>query len=241
MFKKLGYLFVLSLVLLGGKNIYAAPDLNSSKKIVRGDMTINVPAPNETEIKGKTAASRSHPDFHESVWIYEYAISISEDHDYDGYNTSLDLWLDLDTTFFEQSIMIDLFLVDELGHIELIYTSDAFNLFSNSENDGINIHIDLGQGYPESQYHLLMDIYDASSFTHITTYDHTQISDFRHLPLESYEFDSTSRYVITETSYDVSAGGTTGFSLLILLTLILRIRIGFLNKGESLFINSSKQ
>ena len=110
-----------TLLLLASMSLqaWAAP-----KEIKRDTQTKVTPLPRHHQ-------TAYHPDFS----FYDVQLSLSDDSDGDGYYTRFTLSVDADTQFERHNVYMRVYLSQDAGPWQYIYTTDTFTLYDDSSDD----------------------------------------------------------------------------------------------------------
>lgn len=145
------------------------------------------------------------------VWFYSVNLTLSEDHNNNGYYHRLDIRIDADTSDRYQQVYAEFSLLPSYGNERLFYTSSVFELFEQSNEDWLAIDTILERQYPRDEYLLIIRLFDAVNgdlLAEISGYDDASLD---YLPLEDFQRDAP---------YEES-GGSTGIAVLLGLCLLL--------------------
>jgi hypothetical protein len=166
-----------------------------------------------------------------NYWFHDVWLSLNTDYDYDGFASGFTLEFDIDS-FFNQTRVYAVVYLGTGNRFESLYTTQSFNLISDSSNDRVTLDFELATGYPTNDYNVLIEVFDANTHGLLTYVDDTNFAALYLVPLESQNYESTtSEFTVVERH-----GGAIGLPLIVgALVLLLwqrrcRKPVGFINR-----------
>jgi len=158
--------------------------------------------------------------------LFDAQVYLEVDDDFDGFYHNFSLTFDADVSYGSAPVYAELYLSYEGGPWNHYFTTDAFQINSNSPYDNYEVVTELTNGYPTGHYDLLIDLYDARWDELVSSYGALEDDSLLAIPLEESIYDIPTFY---DTSYDgygsYSYGaGSLPSGLIILLTGLIALR-----------------
>lgn len=185
-----------------------APEAASSTK-KSGKAHINAKAAQAKA--GPTKSIRSAPaqalsgraDF---FYIFDAGSALRIDRDQDGYHSEFQIRFDADSRVGDALVYARLYLrrVGDLDW-ELYHTTDDFWIYGESDDDDYFVTTTLDDGFPTSEYDILIDLYEVGVSGIVATIDANDDVDLLDLPLEEVGLDVP----IEISGYDIGNVSTT--------------------------------
>lgn len=154
-------------------------------------------------------------DHNHEFWIYEAWVEYRRDTDFDGYYSGFSVEFDADTIFAQADVYARLYLASGNTYKEY-YTTSVFSISGESSLDSLEVVSDLVEGFPATDYDMLIELYDAYSDALVASFDANNDADLSLLPLESSEYEDNDTVVI---SYE--SGGSFGYWAILICLLVL--------------------
>lgn len=195
-------MFVLFMLFTGTAAAANQPDSHSTEQFAK---SAPLQAQSNNSQLAVSQSMRSH------VWFYSVDLTLSEDHNDNGYFHRLNIRIDADSSEPYEQVYAEFSLLPSYGSERLFYTSSVFEVFGQSNDDWLAIDTILERQYPSDEYLLIVRLFDAVNgdlLAEISGYDEPSLD---YLPLEDFQRDAP---------YEES-GGSTGIPLLIGLCLVL--------------------
>lgn len=157
-----------------------------------------------------TAAQAANTEF----WFYYVDVELFSDFDRDGYFHGIDLLFDADTLYSVADVYAVIYLSYEYGPWNEYAVTENFTLFGSSASDEYIVETELVSGYPQGDYDILIELFDASSDLFVASIGPDDSSELALLPLEDIGRDtpvgSTTQVVVNS-----GGGGSLGWVLLL--------------------------
>ena len=159
------------------------------------------------------------------VSIFDAEVQLLDDFDADGFYRSYSIRFDADVTSGSTEIFAEIWSRDATGEWYLEATTEDFVIEGNSTLDTYILETTLESGYATGYYDFKIDIYDAQSFSLLTTSSEFD-GQLAYVPLEDIAADTvaTAPPVIVSTVSVESGGAGSMFGMagLLLTTLLFR-------------------
>ena len=162
-------------------------------------------------------------------WFYSVDVALFADEDRDGYYSGIDLLFDADTVYSRAEVYAVAYLSRDGGAWLEYAETENFVIHGTSGSDEFSIVTELLSGYPEGDYDILIELYDAWDDSFVADLGPVDSSALSFHPLEDAERDlpvADTRVVVNTTSGGGAADPATivALSLLALLAAARRIR-----------------
>lgn len=177
--------------------------------------------PTITSFSSKNRESiQSYPS--SDFWIFDAWFTYDNDVDYDGYYSSFTLEFDADSVYSRAPV----YAVIYLGKNDLydpIYVTSVFDIYGDASDDSLILENELISGYPNNDYDILIELYDAHTEQLVAFVDAYDDADLAYTSLESmdYEVVYTEPEVVVVTEH----GGSLGWISVVLLAGIAVYRL----------------
>jgi hypothetical protein len=150
----------------------AAPSKNPQAKSIR------------PPISEATSSGSNH------IEIYDAGSSLRVDRDQDGYRSEFQIRFDADSFVGDALVYARLYL-RRVGNAdwELYHTTDDFWIYGESDSDDYYVTTTLDDGFPTSEYDVLIDLYEVGRSGIVATLDASDDVDLLDLPLEEVGLD----------------------------------------------------
>ncbi|MDN4502233.1 choice-of-anchor H family protein [Alteromonadaceae bacterium BrNp21-10] len=176
--------------------------------------SVNASAPKIKTSKSKLQVS-DRAARNEDFWIYDAWATLERDTDYDGYYHYLTLEFDADT-YYEQADMYAVLYLARGDVYEEYHVTDNFTIYGESSEDSYVVETNFLEGFPEGDYDVLIELYDAYNDELVVSYDgYNDDEDLLYLPLESKDYEYRTTTVTTEH------GGSLGWACAILVIVLI--------------------
>src|SRR5688500_2706927 len=122
--------------------------------------------------------------------IYDAGSSLRVDRDQDGYRSEFQIRFDADSFVGDALVYARLYL-RRVGDAdwELYHTTDDFWIYGESDDDDYYVTTTLDDGFPTSEYDVLIDLYEVGRSGIVATLDASDDVDLLDLPLEEVGLD----------------------------------------------------
>lgn len=138
------------------------------------------------------------------ISVYDVWFNMAVDTDGDGYYHQFEINFDVDTTRQSHSI----YVIGELNGLtrQTLFQTEPYTLNGNSGSDTYQLTALLTDGYPASQYELILTIYDAETQAPLLQYDGQDNSQLQQLFLEDsgQESAQAAQLSLYEMSFELS-------------------------------------
>jgi len=159
--------------------------------------------------------------------IHDITTTLTTDRDGDGFFSSFNMSIDVDTVYAESLVYAQIYFLNEYNEWELEFTSSDVSIFSNSSNDSIDVDFHWQSGYPTRHYDFKVVVIDAFSQQRLFETGRNY-AGLNALPLESSSVDNTANQppvsFTNSTTSSGAGGGAFGSYAIILLCLLIAIR-----------------
>lgn len=192
------------------------------------------PKPGALRVKPRNAAPASNlakstifGDFE----IFDAAVTLYFDDDFDGHYYGIDVNFDADTEYAAADVYARLYLSLEGGPWEEYFVTEVFTIFGDSGSDDYTVETELYSGYPTAYYDVLIELYDYDTGDLVAEFGPADSAQMDEAPLEDQQKDIGVVVVGPEPIISQSRGGGGSLSfaalMLALLTLLARrARVG---------------
>src|SRR5688572_22321094 len=179
-----------------------APEAVTSTKSAKAHTNAKAAQPKST----RRAASEAMSSRAEHFYIYDAGSSLRVDRDQDGYHSEFQIRFDADSQVGDTLVYARLYLrrVGELDW-QLYHTTDDFWIYGESDSDDYFVTTTLDEGFPTSEYDVLIDLYEVGASGIVATLDANDDVDLLDLPLEEIGLDVP----IEIAGYDIGNVSTT--------------------------------
>ena len=162
---------------------------------------------NKKDTPAKTLTVRPEAkSSNQEFWIFDAWVEFFRDDDRDGYFNHFSVEFDADTEYSSADVYARLYLgIDEV--FKEYHTTSNFSIYSDNSNDSFVVESELLNGFPPSEYEVLIELYDAYNDQLVAVYDGNSDADLYLLSLESKEYESTQVVIVTEHGGSVSLWG----------------------------------
>lgn len=151
-------------------------------------------------------------------WIYDSWATVSDDFDYDGYYTQLNVEFDADTVYSRAYVYGVIYL--GVGDVfESLHVTSVFAIDGESSLDSFIVESELVSGYPPNDYEVLIELYDADTDELVALTDGFDDADLAFIPLESENYEVIEERVVIVEEH---GGSLSGLILLLLGAIGLR-------------------
>ncbi len=131
--------------------------------------------------------------------LFDAQVYLEVDDDFDGFYHNFSLTFDADVSYGTAPVYAELYLSYEGGPWNHYFTTEVFQINSNSPYDNYEVVTELTDGYPPGHYDLLIDLYDARWDELVSSYSALDDGNLLAIPLEDSSYDTPTFY---DTSYD---------------------------------------
>jgi hypothetical protein len=122
--------------------------------------------------------------------IYDAGSSLRSDRDRDGYHSEFQIRFDADSFVGDARVYARLY-IRRVGDVDwqLYHTTDDFWIYGESDTDDYYVTTTLDDGFPTSEYDVLIDLYEVGQSGIVATIDSSDDADLLGLPLEESGLD----------------------------------------------------
>lgn len=153
------------------------------------------------------------------IYIYDVGSELISDFNYDGFYHRFSVTIDADTVYASAFVYVKIYLSYEGGPWNYYATSDAYDIYGDSESDRFTIETELVESFPTGYYDIRIELYDAYHATRLDTYGPYDDAALLELPLEDsyHDDDYAARYPVeTEIVLVSQSAGAMSWLLLLL-------------------------
>ena len=164
-----------------------APAATTSTKSTNAKVHTNAKA---TQPKSRRLPSEAKSSRADLFYIYDAGSQLRIDRDQDGYRSEFQIRFDADSLVGDALVYAKLYL-RRVGEVdwELYHTTDDFWIYGESDSDDYYVTTTLNDGFPTSEYDVLIDLYEVGSSGVVATLDANDDVDLLDLPLEETGLD----------------------------------------------------
>ena len=167
-----------------------APDTASSTKSAKTHSNSKAaPQKQQTKLTSR-AAAQAMSSRASHFYIYDAGSSLRIDRDQDGYHSEFQIRFDADSLVGDVRVYARLYL-RRVGEADwqLYHETDDFWIYGESDDDDYYVTTTLDDGFPTSEYDVLIDLYEVGVSGIVATLDATDDVDLLDLPLEEVGLD----------------------------------------------------
>jgi len=175
-----------------------------------------------SSVTSNLTASNPSSNYEYQFSIFTAKSSLLTDEDLDGYYQSFSIDFDADYLRYDDydsaTVYAEMYLSKDGGPWLHYYTTDAFNIHSDDNDDNYEVVTTLVDGYSSHNYDVLIDLYEVGYVDVVATYSSDDSNALYALPLESSNYDIYQPDVVVVESY--SEGGSFAWLLLLPISLL---------------------
>jgi hypothetical protein len=164
-----------------------------------GSAMTNTPSGTGKSGSGTASAQSASLDF----WIFDADVDLFNDDDRDGFYHGIDLLFDADTIYSAAEVYAVVYLSLDFGPWNEYGVTEDFWIFGASGTDEYVLVTELMSGYPTGDYDLLIELFDATDDSFLTSFGPDESSALSFLPLEDFNRDEP----IADMPVAISHGG----------------------------------
>lgn len=172
---------------------------------------------NSNSTLNSTISNQSHSYDGYQFSIFNAQSSLLTDDDLDGYYQGFSITFDADYLRYDDydtaTVYAEMYLSKDGGPWLHYYTTEAFTIHSDADDDFFEVVTTLVDGYTSDNYNVLIDLYEVGYSDIVATYSSDDSNALYALPLESANYDIYQPDVVIVETY--SEGGSFAWLLLL--------------------------